>query len=353
MNRIRADKRYPLPEIMATVADNRCTPEFLGAIFREGATQVRVNTAHVEPSTFARMVRTIREVRPETPVLMDTKGPEIRTSALADGLPEIRIRRGDRFRLCGDSAVWTTRDTIGLSFLPGGLLRPGDRIFVDDALLEFAVVGFAADGTAVAEAMNAGTLGSRKSVNLPGVDISALPAVTERDEANLRMAVRLGISTVAHSFVRSADDVRRVRAILDDEAGGRSTVSLVSKIECRSALDNFSEILRESDGLLVARGDLGMEVAPELIPSLQAETIRRCHDAGKPVIVATQFLNSMMTAPRPTRAEISDIALAAAEGASVLLLCGETAAGAYPAEAVAAMRRAIEASTTDGATLLH
>lgn len=276
-----------LPEIMATVADNRCEPDFLNSLFGAGATQVRVNSAHVSPDTFARMVGEIRQVRRATAILMDTKGPEIRTTALDSGCESLPITCGRRIRITGNPDEPTTTDTIALSYCPQGLLQPGHHLFIDDGAIDLEVVEPDTGHGAVAVAVNSATLGSRKSVNLPGVDISALPAVTERDAVNLRMAAQLGIDMVAHSFVRSADDVRLVRSILR-EAGGVN-VALYAKIECRMALDNFSHILREADGILVARGDLGMEIPQEFIPPVQQAIIDRAHRAGKPVIVATSF----------------------------------------------------------------
>lgn len=336
---------------MATVADIRCNPVFLEDLFAAGAEQVRINSAHVSPGDFARMVEIIRMVRPQTPILMDTKGPEIRTTALHGGISAIEVSRGDIFTITPTPDAPTRPGVIGLTFHAPGVFSPGQHLLIDDATLEFEVTAVDPDGTAIVKALTDGSLGSRKSVNIPGADISALPAVTERDAANLAMAASLGIDMVAHSFVRNASDVGHVRALLD-AAGGRA-VRLFAKIECESALNHFSEILDAADGILVARGDLGMEVKPELIPALQEAIIRRARLAGKPVIVATQFLNSMFNAPHPTRADIADIAQATRQGADTLLLCGETAAGNFPAESTAVMRRAIDCATVDGNNFLH
>lgn len=332
---------------MATVADIRCNPVFLDQLFEAGAEQVRVNSAHVSPDDFARMVGIIRDLRPATPILMDTKGPEIRTTALPRNIDSIEVNEGDLFTIAAAPDTPTTQGKIGLTFHAPGIFREGMRLLIDDATLEFEVVdATSSDGDVAVRAVNSGLLGSRKSVNIPGADISGLPAVTERDAANLTCAARLGIDMVAHSFVRNADDLRHVRGILNS-AGGEN-VKLFAKIECESALCHFNEILEAADGILVARGDLGMEVKPELIPALQRAIISRTHAAGKPVIVATQFLNSMFNAPHATRADIADIAEATRQGADTLLLCGETAAGNYPVESAATMRRAIDCALIDG-----
>lgn len=327
--------------VMATVADNRCNSGFLEAVFSAGASQVRINSAHVTPEVMAQMVERIRSVNPEVAILMDTKGPEIRTAAIDGDASSIDIAEGEELLLTSEQGVLCRKGVIALSFLPEGKLSAGDRLMFDDGALAIEITD--TSGSFIkAVALNSCSLGARKSVNIPGVDITGLPAVTERDILNLKMAAKLDIEMVAHSFVRSADDVECVRAILN-EANPSNSVMLYSKIECRSALDNFSAILEHSDGILVARGDLGMEVDPTLIPALQEQIITRTHNAGKPVIVATQFLNSMMDHPRATRADISDIETAAREGADTLLLCGETAAGNFPVESVRVMKQAIDA----------
>lgn len=340
------------PTIMATMADVRCTPQFIGSLLAAGASSVRVNSAHVDPERFTDMVTTLRSVKPDIPILMDTKGPEIRIGAFADGMTVMHLRAGDHVTLRSSSEPCEP----GLLTVSYGRLAyhvaPGDRLLLDDGEIELRVIASdPAVGDVAAEVSAAGILLPRKSMSVPGADISDLPAVTERDAASLRAAAHERIAMVAHSFVRSADDIRRVRAILEEN--GRSGVSLIAKIECRAALARFDEILDEADGLLVARGDLGIEIDPTLIPVLQSEIIRRCRHAGKPVIVATQMLHSMIHHPRPTRAEVADIVQACREGASTLLLCGETASGEYPVEAVKMMHRAIASSDIDPYSILN
>ena len=337
---------------MVTMADNRCTAPFMRSLIDAGAESVRVNSAHVSPERFATMVEVMRSVEPSLPILMDTKGPEIRIGNFTEGGRQyIDLEPSDTVVIaCSDSEC----EGGLLTILYDGLsrhVRPGSRILLDDGEIELEVERTDSTGAVFTRVITGGRLLPRKSLSVPGADITDLPAVTERDARSLRAAAASHIAMVAHSFVRSAHDLRQVRAILDEN--GPSGVKLFAKIECRGALARFDEILSEADGILVARGDLGMEIPPEYIPVLQAEIISRCHKAGKPVIVATQMLHSMMNHPRPTRAEVADIVEACREGATTLLLCGETASGSYPVEAVAMMRRAIGASDFDPCTLLN
>lgn len=345
LNHIETMNHKHLTEIMATVANNRCTTEFIEGLVDNGASHFRINSAHVDADQFKQMVDTIRNVAPFGDILTDTKGPEIRTTDIADGRDRIDIEQGDVFILkpASADAGLTRRGVITVNYDRIAETAPvSTRILFDDGALEMVVAGKNEEGFPVVHALNRGVLGARKSLSIPGADISDLPAVTERDRRSLVTAAKLGVEIVAHSFVRNADDVKRVRDVLT-EAGG-ANVKLYSKIECRSGLEHFSEILEASDGILIARGDLGMEVPVEFLPALQRELVERTHAAGKPVIIATQFLQSMMSSPRPTRAEITDIETGAHQEAETLLLCGETAAGQYPFEAVATMRRAIMAS---------
>ena len=255
---------------MATVADDRCTREFVERLHSLGMEGVRINSAHVSPQTMREMIALIRSVSPSITILIDTKGPGTRVKA----------------RL-----------------------------------------------------VKAGNLDSRKTLNIPGTEIPPLPAVSPRDLLSLRAAVEAGADIVAHSFVRSAADVLAVREVI---AG--SSVRLYAKIECREGVENIPSILEVSDGLLVARGDLGAQIDPADIPAVQLQALSLCHAAGKPSIVATHILQSMMQNPSPTRAELSDIALGVMEGASWLLLTGETARGEYPGECIDIMRRTIAAT---------
>ena len=319
-------------KIVATVSDKRCDTDFLKALYEAGVNVVRMNSAHLDYDGFKRIVANTRAASERIAVMIDTKGPEVRTTVTATGEP-IVFTRGQKVTVTGDPEAATTEKCIAVNYRDiGRALHAGDRLLIDDGEVAFTVVG--ADGDKIiAEAENDGRLGSRKSVNLPGVSLD-LPAVTERDRINLGYAAELGVDFVAHSFVRSADDVRAVRQILDDLG---SKAKIISKIENQEGIDNFDEILAESYGIMVARGDLGIEVAAERIPGIQAMMIKKCITAHKPVIVATQMLHSMIEHPRPTRAEISDVANAVYQRADAMMLSGETAYGKYPVEAVKTM----------------
>lgn len=330
-------------KIVATISDKRCDVKFIKSLAEAGVNVVRMNSAHMDYDGFRRVVENTRAADSSLAVMMDTKGPEIRTTVTVTGNP-VEYKAGDRVRFYGDPDGITGPGEIYLNYKDiAKVLKKGDRILIDDGELGFRVTGI--DGDVVeTEAENDGLLGSRKSVNLPGVKID-LPAVTERDRRNIGFAAELGVDFIAHSFVRSAADVREVQAILDDL---RSPVKIISKIENQEGIDNFDDILASSYGIMVARGDLGIEVPAERIPGIQVMLIEKCIAAHKPVIVATQMLHSMIEHPRPTRAEISDVANAVYQRADAMMLSGETAYGKYPVEAVRTMTnvaREVEAST--------
>lgn len=319
-------------KIIATVSDKRCEVEFIKSLSDAGVNVVRMNSAHLGYEGFRKIVENTRAANPALAVMMDTKGPEIRTTATVTG-EALEIHTGDIVRVSGNPDGLTSGDEICLSYAGiARVLKVGDFILVDDGELEFEVIE--TDGkTVVARASNDGMLGSRKSVNLPGVSVD-LPAVTERDRVNIGYGVQLGVDFIAHSFVRSAADVREVQEILDSLG---SDAKIISKIENQEGIDNIDEILEASYGIMVARGDLGIEVSAERIPGIQSMLIHKCITAHKPVIVATQMLHTMIEHPRPTRAEISDVANAVYQRADAMMLSGETAYGKYPVEAVSIM----------------
>lgn len=332
-------------KIVATVSDKRCDKEFIKSLVEAGVNVVRMNSAHLDLEGFRKIVRNVRDASDSIAIMMDTKGPEIRTTVTADGEP-VRFESGDIVKISGNPDGVTSHSEICLNYRGiSGILKPGNRILIDDGEVEFLVTS-ADDGFLTAVAENDGVLGSRKSVNLPGVSVD-LPAVTERDRMNIGYAVELGVDFIAHSFVRSAADVREVQEILDSYD---AETKIISKIENQEGIDNFSEILDASYGIMVARGDLGIEVPAERIPGIQAMLIRECIMAHKPVIVATQMLHSMIEHPRPTRAEISDVANAVYQRADAMMLSGETAYGKYPVEAVRIMTsvaKEVESSLRD------
>ena len=291
-----------------------------------------MNSAHLDYEGFKKIVENTRAANKSIAIMMDTKGPEIRTTVTADGNAVV-YHTDDIVTISGNPDGITTHDCICLNYPAiAPVLKPGDRLLIDDGEMEFEIVSVEKD-IVTARANNDGEVGSRKSVNIPGVRID-LPAVTERDRRNIGYAVELGVDFIAHSFVRSAADVMEVQAILDTYG---AETKIISKIENQEGIDNFDAILTASYGIMVARGDLGIEVAAERIPGIQAMLINKCIRKHKPVIVATQMLHTMIEHPRPTRAEISDVANAVYQRADAMMLSGETAYGKYPVEAVSIM----------------
>jgi pyruvate kinase len=319
-------------KIVATVSDRRCSREFIASLYNEGMNVVRMNSAHLTPDGLKEIVRNARSVSETIALMLDTKGPEIRTTVNADDT-SIVFKPGQKVIFSGNTAEPTTPLCINLNYANIAKdVKAGYHLLIDDGALDFLVESVEGE-TIHAVAQNEGTLGSRKTVNIPGADI-LLPAVTERDKQYIKLAVELGIDFIAHSFVRNADDIRAVKKEIA-ECGGH--IEIIAKIENQQGIDNFNEILDEAYGIMIARGDLGIEVAAERIPSLQMQMIKGCINRHKPVIVATQMLHSMINSPRPTRAEVTDVASAVAERADAVMLSGETANGKYPVEAVRTM----------------
>ncbi len=329
-------------KIVATVSDKRCDVDFIRSLAEAGVNVIRMNSAHLDYDGFKKIVDNSREADPSLAIMMDTKGPEIRTTVTTDGNP-ISFRQGDEVQIIGDPEGKTSSEVIYMNYPAiSRVLTSGAHILIDDGELDFVVTVKDGDMTK-AVAVNDGMLGSRKSVNLPGICVD-LPAVTERDRRNIEIGVELGVDFIAHSFVRSSADVKEVQDVLDSLG---ADTKIISKIENQQGVDNFDEILKSCYGIMVARGDLGIEVAPERIPGIQNSMVKRCIKAHKPVIVATQMLHSMIEHPRPTRAEISDVANAVYQRADAIMLSGETAYGKYPLEAVktmASVAREVEAS---------
>ncbi|MBR2151238.1 MAG: pyruvate kinase [Prevotella sp.] len=327
-------------KIVASVSDRRCDTEFIRSLFLAGVNVVRMNTAHASKEGIINIIRNVREVSSHIGILIDTKGPEVRTTGCE---APIEYKTGDVVKIFGRPEVDTTHDIINLTYPNFSAdVYEGCHILFDDGLLDMEVIGI--NGPAViAQVTNDGVLGSRKSVNVPGVHI-ALPPLTDKDRKNIMLAIEQDIDFIAHSFVRSAADVRAVQAILD---AYNSDIKIISKIENQEGVDNIDEIIDASYGIMIARGDLGIEVPIERIPGIQRQIIRKCIEKKKPVIVATQMLHSMIQNPRPTRAEVTDIANAIYSSADALMLSGETASGKYPIEAVKTMATIAEQAEKD------
>ena len=327
-------------KIVASISDRRCSVEFIHDLFEAGMNVVRMNTAHATPEGIREIVENTRKVSHHIGILIDTKGPEIRTTGCS---APIHYKVGDVVKIFGRPEMDTEHDIINLSYTNfANDIHEGDEILFDDGALCMKVIGI--NGPAViAQVQNEADLGSHKSVNVPGVHID-LPALTEKDVRNINLAIDLDIDFIAHSFVRSASDVKAVQDILDDRG---SDIKIISKIENQEGVDNIDEIIEASYGIMIARGDLGIEVPIERIPGRQRSIIRKCVRAKKPVIVATQMLHTMIRNPRPTRAEVTDIANAIYYRTDALMLSGETATGDYPVEAVRTMAQIAEQAEKD------
>ncbi len=327
-------------KIVASVSDRRCSVEFIQQLFNAGMNVIRMNTAHASPDGIREIIRNTRQVSHHIGILIDTKGPEIRTTGCKE---PIQYKAGDVVKIFGRPEMDTEHDIINLSYPNFAQdVHEGDHILFDDGILDMVVIGI--NGPAViAQATNDAVLGANKSVNVPGVHID-LPSLTDRDRRNIMLAIDEDIDFIAHSFVRSAADVQAVQAILD---ANNSDIKIISKIENQEGLDNIDEIIEASYGIMIARGDLGIEVPIERIPGIQRSIIRKCVQAKKPVIVATQMLHTMINNPRPTRAEVTDIANAIYYRTDALMLSGETASGKYPVEAVETMAQIAEQAEKD------
>jgi pyruvate kinase len=319
-------------KIVATISDKRCDVDFIKELFEAGMNVVRMNTAHATQEGFEILIDNVRTVSNKIGILMDTKGPEVRTTICAQ---PILYKMGDRVKVVGNPDQETTRECISVSY-PNFVndVNLGVHILIDDGDLEMIVVERTDDGL-ICVVQNEATLGSRKSVNVPGVRIN-LPSLTEKDRNNILYAIKKDIDFIAHSFVRNKQDVLDIKEILNTN---NSDIQIIAKIENQEGVDNIDEILEVADGVMVARGDLGIEVPQERIPGIQRLLIRKCILAKKPVIVATQMLHTMITNPRPTRAEVTDIANAIYYRTDALMLSGETAYGKYPVEAVRTMTK--------------
>ena len=327
-------------KIVATISDRRCDQEFIRKLFFAGMNVVRMNTAHAPEEGMKEIIKNVRAVSSHIALMVDTKGPEIRTTSVAE---PIQYKSGDIVKIFGRPEMETTHDILNVSYPDiANDVKVGDSILFDDGELDMKVLDVQGP-MLVTQVQNDGKLGARKSVNVPGEHID-LPALTEKDRNNILFAIEQDIDFIAHSFVRSAEDVHAVQKILDEH---NSDIKIISKIENQEGIDNIDEIIDASYGIMIARGDLGIEVPLECIPGLQREIIHKCVLKKKPVIVATQMLHTMINNPRPTRAEVTDIANAVYYRTDALMLSGETASGKYPVEAVKTMAAIAEQAEKD------
>jgi len=319
-------------KIVATISDKNCEPGFIKELYDAGMNVIRINSAHLDIAGALRIIKNTREVSDNIAILIDTKGPEIRTTICDAPIP---LRKGATINIIGDPGKKSSPDAIYVTYKAFSSDIPlGSLILMDDGELELRVLrkhGEALECTIE----NDGMLTSRKSVNIPSVKIQ-LPSLTDKDRTFIEMAVKNNVDFIAHSFVRSKQDVQDVQAVLNSLKSG---IKIIAKIENQEGVDNLDDILDSVYGIMVARGDLGIEIPYEQIPGIQKMIITKCIITRKPVIVATQMLHSMITNPRPTRAEVSDIANAIYSQTDAIMLSGETANGKYPVEAVKTMTK--------------
>ncbi|WP_214416900.1 pyruvate kinase [Sphaerisporangium fuscum] len=337
-------------KIVCTLGPATSSPERLRELIAAGMNVARFNLSHGSHELHKEVHTRVREAAAElgkaVGVLADLQGPKIRVGRFAEG--PVRLGFGDVFTITtedvpGDRAMVSTT----YEGLPADV-HPGDKILVDDGRLVLEATEV--DGPrVVTKVLVGGMISDNKGLNLPGVAVSA-PALTEKDEEDLRWALRTGFDLIALSFVRSPDDAALVRAIMDEEG---VHLPLLAKIEKPQAVERLEEIVDAFDGIMVARGDLGVELPLEQVPIVQRRIIEVCREKAHPVIVATQMLDSMMSAPRPTRAEASDVAYAVMDGADAVMLSGETSVGNYPIESVATMDRIAQAAEADALRSTH
>jgi pyruvate kinase len=326
-------------KIVATISDRRCEVEFIKSLYEAGMNVIRMNTAHLGYEGLSKIINNTRAVSDKIAILMDTKGPEIRTAENVND-ETFNIKTGQIIKIEGDESrsQENTPEQIFLSYAHiAADMKVGGSILFDDGEIEVKVLSIE-DGVLTCEALNDGELGSRKSVNLPGVRVN-LPSLTEKDRINIGHGIELNVDFIAHSFVRSAADVKEIQDILDKH---NSPAKIIAKIENQEGVDNIDEILEVVYGVMVARGDLAIEVGQEKIPGIQRQLIKKSVEAKKAVIVATQMLHTMIKNPRPTRAEVTDVANAIFYRTDALMLSGETAYGDYPLESVQTMSRIAE-----------
>jgi len=324
-------------KIVATIGPACNSKDMIKKLIECGMDAARINFSHGDYDSHDTVIKNIKDARKKTakpiPIILDTKGPEIRLKAFKDG--EVALKRGDTFTLCmSDVEGDERRVSVSYSNLVHDV-SVGDTILIDDGLIGLNVEELK-DGDIVCSVINDGVLKNNKSVNVPGVHLS-LPSLVEKDIEDILFGIKLGVDYIAASFIRNSDDVAKIQQVLDKNGG--SHIKIISKIENNEGVENLDSILDASHGIMVARGDLGVEIDPEKVPIVQKDMIRKANKKSKIVITATHMLESMTHNPRPTRAETNDVANAIFDGTDAIMLSGETASGSYPAESVSMMNR--------------
>lgn len=341
-------------KIVSTLGPATNSVEKIVNLIKSGANVFRFNFSHGTHAEHLARIHMVREAEMITHttvgVMLDTKGAEIRTTVQAnDGFA---VRAGDQLRISMDSSVIGNQQRIAVTY--SGLyddVKLYNTILIDDGTVGLTVVGKdEAKHELITAVQNNGFIGSQKGVNVPGITIN-LPSVTPKDRDDIEFGLKYGINFIAASFIRKAQNVLDIRKILEENH--QPHVQIFPKIESQEGIDNIDDILSVSDGLMIARGDMGVEIPFEQVPFIQKELIKKCNVLGKPIITATQMLNSMQTNPRPTRAEVTDVANAVLDGTDATMLSGETANGEYPVEAVAAMTKIDEKAETSPIFIAH
>ena len=329
-------------KIICTIGPSSETKETLKELLKSGMNMMRLNFSHGNYEEHKEKIDNFRAAQIETGIraalMLDIKGPKIRTTKLKDG-KNVNIVSGQEFIITTDKSVIGNEKMVAVTY--EDIIQDvkiGEKLLIDDGLLQFSIKEIIGNKI-ICIALNNGELGENKGVNLPKAKVS-LPAISEKDKNDLIFGCQQGVDYVAASFIRKADDVKDVRKVLDENGG--KNILIISKIETQEGIDNFDEILKVSDGIMVARGDLGVEIPIEDVPIAQKMMIEKCNAAGKVVITATQMLDSMIKNPRPTRAEVNDVANAILDGTDCIMLSGESANGKYPVEAVRVMTRISE-----------
>jgi pyruvate kinase len=326
-------------KIVATLGPASSTEEIFRRLVRAGLDVARLNFSHGSHAQKAELIAMVRKVSQEEDkpicILADLQGPKIRTGTLVDHKPVLLVE-GKRLTITPQTIDGTAERVSTVFTTLAENLKPGDQILLSDGLIELRVLELRG-ADVITEIVNGGLLGEKKGINLPGISVK-VPSLTEKDEEDLEFALKAGCDTVAVSFVQTADDVRYVKGRI---AALGSDAWVIAKLEKPQAIDHLDSILEAADAIMVARGDLGVEVPPEKVPAIQKHIIRRAADYKKPVITATQMLESMVENPRPTRAEASDVANAIYDGSDAVMLSAESAAGKYPVESIAMMNKII------------
>lgn len=326
-------------KIVCTIGPATESEEMIEKMIQAGMNVARINFSHGGYEENKDKVERIKKIREKLNIpvalMLDTKGPEIRTGILETGNEKVEIKEGNIFTFVNEDIIGNNEKTsVSYKELYKDV-KVGSKILVDDGAIEFEVIEIK-DKDIVCKALNTAKLGSRKTINLPGLSLN-LPALSNKDIQDIKNGIDADFDYIAASFVRRASDVLEIKKLLKENGG--ENIKVISKIESQEGIDNFEEILKVSDGIMIARGDMGVEIPMEEVPIVQKQFIKKCIDLAKPVIIATQMLETMAVNPRPTRAEVSDVANAVFDITSAIMLSGESAMGKYPTECVKVMAK--------------